>query len=146
MHLVYIPKFCITIDSNFSWVMQSPYRRNRRQCLFKIFGYKQGALWSMWKWWMTFTIFHSLSGYSGVGGRNLRFCTRKKTRNGRNEETVHNFPTSRSRKGGKRYFLRNPIFFFRKIVVPHSVVPFSFALICRNGQFWSSPFWCTFYG
>ena len=65
---------------------------------------------------MTFTIFHSLSGYSGVGGRNLRFCTRKKTRNGRNEETVHNFPTSRSRKGGKRYFLRNPIFFFGKLL------------------------------
>ena len=56
MHLVYLPKFCIAIVSNFSWVFHSRPKRNQRQWLCKIWGGKQGALWSMWlvqfRWWL----------------------------------------------------------------------------------------------
>ena len=55
-HLVYPPppptppKFCKTIVSNFSWVLNHP-KRNGRQCLSKIFEGKQGVLKAMWKSW-----------------------------------------------------------------------------------------------
>ena len=59
------PEVCIAIISNFSWVISRP-KRNRRQWFYKILGGKQGqepiawqvigswqgALWSMWKWWI----------------------------------------------------------------------------------------------
>ena len=41
---------CITIVSNFTWVL------NRRQWLCKILGCWQGALWSMLKWWIDYTV------------------------------------------------------------------------------------------
>ena len=43
-------KLSITIVSKFSWVLQSS-KRNWGQWLWKIWGCKQGALWSQWKWW-----------------------------------------------------------------------------------------------
>ena len=51
--LVYTPKFCITVVSNFSRTRYySSLKRNTRQNICKILGDKQGALWSMWKLWM----------------------------------------------------------------------------------------------
>ena len=38
MHLVYLPKFCMAIVSNFSWVFHSRPKRNQRQWLCKISG------------------------------------------------------------------------------------------------------------
>ena len=43
------PKFCITILSNFSWVLQSS-REKSKTMIMKIWGVKQAALWSFWKW------------------------------------------------------------------------------------------------
>ena len=56
--LVYTPKFCITVVSNFSRTRYySSLKRNTRQNICKILGDKQGALWSMWKLWMLQWIF-----------------------------------------------------------------------------------------
>ena len=44
MHLVNLPKFCIAIVSNFSWVFHSRPKRNQRQWLCKIWGGKQGEI------------------------------------------------------------------------------------------------------
>ena len=51
IHLVCPPKFCITILSNFSWVLQSS-REKSKTMIMKIWGVKQAALWSFWKWCM----------------------------------------------------------------------------------------------
>ena len=55
MHLVYPPRLCITIVFNFSWndcnnqeKLETMVRQNS--------GGKQGALWSMWKWWIVLTL------------------------------------------------------------------------------------------
>ena len=53
MHLVYPPEFCITIVSNSTGYYSRPMR-NPRRWLCKVYGDKQGALWSMWKWWIAF--------------------------------------------------------------------------------------------
>ena len=46
--LVYTPKFCITVVSNFSRTRYySSLKRNTRHNICKILGDKQGALWSM---------------------------------------------------------------------------------------------------
>ena len=47
------PEFCITIVSNSTGYYSRPMR-NPRQWLCKVLGDKQGALWSMWKWWIVF--------------------------------------------------------------------------------------------
>ena len=65
MQLVYTPKFCITIVSNFSWVLQSSQEKSKTM-LCKILGGKQGALWSMWKWWIV---------HDGVACENIRFSS-----------------------------------------------------------------------
>ena len=65
MHLVYplpplLPKFCITVHSNFSWVLQSSQEKSKTvviQFFFFFFfggggGWEQGAFGSMGKWWM----------------------------------------------------------------------------------------------
>ena len=52
MHLVHPPKFCITIVFNSSWVLWSSQEKPKtmvRQWL----GDQQGALWSMWKKWIS---------------------------------------------------------------------------------------------
>ena len=51
MHLVYPPKFCKTIVSNFSWVLQLSQEKSKTMVC-KILGGKQSALWCMWKWWI----------------------------------------------------------------------------------------------
>ena len=48
IHLVCLPKLCITFVFNFSWVLQWP-REKKRQCLCKIMGDKQGVLWGICK-------------------------------------------------------------------------------------------------
>ena len=58
MHLVYPPKICITIVSNFSRVTQSSQEKLKTTVMHSFFGGgggggggggKQVALWSMWK-------------------------------------------------------------------------------------------------
>ena len=52
---------------NFSWVLQSS-RKNRRQWIRKRRGRKQGALWSMWKWWIVsrYSYHFSLRSWSSL--------------------------------------------------------------------------------
>ena len=49
------PQICITIVSNFSWVLQSSQEKSKRMVM-QHFGWgregKQGALWPRWKWWI----------------------------------------------------------------------------------------------
>ena len=73
------PDVYITIVSNFSWVISRP-KRNRRQWFCKIWGGKQGqepiawqvigswqgALWSMWKWWIKEAIMSQKHSHSAV--------------------------------------------------------------------------------
>ena len=42
-------QFCITIVSNFSWVLQSSQEKSKTMGT-KVLADKQGALWSMRKW------------------------------------------------------------------------------------------------
>ena len=59
MHLVCPQKSCITIVSNFSWVLQSSQEKSKRMVMkFIIYFFcrrvgrdKQGTLRSKWKWW-----------------------------------------------------------------------------------------------
>ena len=48
-HLICLPQFCITFVFHFSWVLQ-PSQEKWKQCLCKILGGKEGALWKMCKW------------------------------------------------------------------------------------------------
>ena len=43
MHLVYPPTFCITIVSNFSWVLQSPQEKSKTNKVGEGRGRKQGG-------------------------------------------------------------------------------------------------------
>ena len=52
MHLVYHPEFCITVVSNFSWVLQSSQDELQNNGYPKFWEGKQGTIWSRWKWWM----------------------------------------------------------------------------------------------
>ena len=52
MHLVHPPKFCITIVFNFSWVLWSSQEKLKTMVR-EWLGGQQGALWSMWKKWIS---------------------------------------------------------------------------------------------
>ena len=54
MHPVYPPKVCITVVSNFSWVLQSSQEKSKTIVMQHLsgVGVNKGALWSMWKWWI----------------------------------------------------------------------------------------------
>ena len=52
MHLVYHPEFCITVVSNFSWVLQSSQDEIQNNGYPKFWEGKQGTIWSRWKWWL----------------------------------------------------------------------------------------------
>ena len=52
MHLVHPPKFCTTIVSNFSWVLW-PSQEKPKTMVRQWLGGQQGALWSMWKKWIS---------------------------------------------------------------------------------------------
>ena len=67
MHLVYHPEFCITVVSNFSWVLQSSQDEIQNNGYPKFWEGKQGTIWSRWKWWMleAYSIFfHSSHNFS----------------------------------------------------------------------------------
>ena len=57
IHLVYHTNVCITVASNFSWVLRYLPNRNQKQYLCKIWGGeeggdKQGVSWAMRIWWI----------------------------------------------------------------------------------------------
>ena len=57
------PEFCITIVSNFSWVLQSSREKLETMVKQNLVG-MQGALWSMWKWWLSSIFSPCLMGES----------------------------------------------------------------------------------
>ena len=69
MHLVYPPKFCITIVSIFSWVLQSSQEKSKTIVMHDnsyFWGGRQGALWSMWKCWIKEAIMSQKHSHSAV--------------------------------------------------------------------------------
>ena len=53
MHLVYLPKFCITIVFDFSSDDCNTQEKSETIAMQNLGRGKQAALWSMWKWWIT---------------------------------------------------------------------------------------------
>ena len=68
MHLVYSSEFCITVVSNFSWVLQSSQEKSKTMDMQFFFSGGgggvggQGALLSMLRWWIAYeySLFSSL--------------------------------------------------------------------------------------
>ena len=81
MHLDYPPEFCITVVSNFSWILQSSQEKSKTMDMQFFFGGgEQGALWSMWRWWIAYeySILSSLLATREVSPRGTSAPQRQK--------------------------------------------------------------------